>query len=90
MISVLIVGIPDYTRGLTVKKATTKRERKYGKKNENGIRTTETSKERVVKVMVENAYIMKFKSLKEAKVYINKSKKEAEERGHPSPSFVFI
>ena len=84
------IDTPDCTKGSAVKKATTKRERKYGKKTEEGVRVTKNTKERIVKVMVDHSYIMKFKNKKEADAYINKSKKEAEERGHPPTSFVFL
>jgi hypothetical protein len=82
--------IPDCMKGSTVKKATTKRERKYGKKNEDGIRTSKNTDERVVKLMVDYSYIMKFKNKKEAEAFINKIKKEAEEKGQRPTSFIYI
>ncbi len=73
-----------------MKKATSKRERKYGKKDAEGLRVSETSKERIVKVMVDFGCILKFKNREEADKYINKQRKEAEDRGQPETSYIFI
>jgi len=73
-----------------MKKATSKRDRKYGKKNEEGIKVSNGAKERVVKLMVDHAHIMKFKNMKEAKAFINKTNKESERTGAHPTSFIFI
>ena len=73
-----------------MKKATSKRERKYGKKNEDGVRVSETVDERVVKVMVDHYSILKFKNRDEAEKFINKRKKEAEARGLPETSYIYL
>jgi len=73
-----------------MKKATKKRERKYGKKNEDGIRITENSAERVVKVMVDYAHIMKFKNKGDADAFINKTNRESERTGATPTSFIFL
>lgn len=73
-----------------MKKSTSKRERKFGKKNEDGIKISKDSSERVVKVMVDGFSIMTFKNIKEAEVYINKQHKEAERLHRPQTSYVII
>lgn len=76
--------------GMKMKKATSKRERKYGKTDEDGIKRTKDSKERVVKVIVDYAHIMVFKSKKEADKFINDTNKESERTGAAKTSFVII
>jgi hypothetical protein len=73
-----------------MKKATSKRDRKYGKKDEEGIKITKDSSERVVKLMVDHGYIMQFKNMKEAQAFMNKINKESERTGTPQTSFVII
>ena len=73
-----------------MKKATTKRERKYGKKNQDGVRVSKNTEERIVKVMVDYGMILKFKNMDEAQAHINKSNKEAKENGSPPTSFVIL
>ena len=87
---VLIMSTLHYMKGLIMKKATTKRERKNGIKDEHGIRITETSSERIVKVLVDHYTILKFKNITEANVYINKKRKEEKERNVPETSYIII
>ena len=68
----------------------TKRERKYGKKDEDGIKVSKASEDRITKVIVDHAFIMKFKNMKEAKAFINKDNKESERTGNVPTSFIFI
>lgn len=81
-----------------MKKATTKRERKYGKRNEDGVVEKAPSKKETftkgnskeVKVMVDYAMIIKFKTKDEANEYIDKKKKEAVEKNRRPSSYVII
>ena len=69
-----------------MKKATTKRERKYGKK------ITDLKEDVAVdiKVMVDYAHVMKFKSIEQAQKFIDKKNKEADKANRPRASFIFI
>ena len=71
-----------------MKKATTKRDRKYGKKNNDGIEIEKPDKQ--VKVMVDYAYIMKFKNTKEAEAYITKQNRKCKKSGLPPASYIFV
>ena len=73
-----------------MKKATSKRDRKFGKKDENNMKISKDSSERVVKVMVDYYTILKFKKLKEAEAYINKQHKESDQSGRPRTSFIIM
>lgn len=73
-----------------MKKATSKRERKYGKKNEDDIKTSKDSIERCTKVIVDGYTILKFDSREKAVIYIKKKHKEAEESYSPKTSYVII
>ena len=74
-----------------VKKATTKRERKYGKKNEEGVKTKAPSrKERSVRLIVDGYTILKFPSLKAAQAYIDKENKISAAKRQKPTSFVFL
>jgi len=73
-----------------MKKATTKRERKYGKKNKEDDGSQKRPKQEPVKVMVDFASVVKFSNRKMADLFISKLKKEAAERGHPEPSCIIL
>lgn len=73
-----------------MKKATSKRDRKYGKKNNDGVKVSKSTNDRIVKVMRDYDTILKFKNMKEARAYINKENKEADSRGLPRASLIII
>lgn len=88
--SVFVKSSMIYIQRKNMKKATTKRERKYGKKTEDGIRITKTSNERIVKVMVDHYTILKFNDTDEAKAYIKRKRDEEEEKGTPPTSYIIL
>ena len=69
-----------------MKKATTKRERKYGKK----IEESKTKEPSEVKVMVDYYSIIKFKTLDAAKAFIDKKTKEAKESNRAPASYIIL
>lgn len=73
-----------------MKKATSKRDRKYGKKNEDDIKVTKETKERVVRIMVDYGMIRKFNTQQEADAFMNTTNKESDKKGMPRTSFVII
>jgi len=73
-----------------MKKATSKRDRKYGKKDSDGIKIKEAEPDKIVRIMVDYGNVMKFKNNKEAQAFISKHNKEAERTGTPKPSFIVI
>jgi hypothetical protein len=75
---------------MTVKKATSKRDRKYGKKDENGTVVKKAEPDKIVRIMVDYGHIMKFKNNQEAQAFMNKINKEAERTGMAKTSFVII
>lgn len=71
-----------------MKKATSKRERKYGKKkNDEPIKE---AKKEPVKVIVDYGTVVKFKNLKLAEIFVDKLRKDAEKNGHQPPSCIII
>ncbi len=75
-----------------MKKATTKRERKYGKKEEKiveEVKIKKKKKERVT-VMVDYGMIRYFPCKEDADKFINKKHKEADKANRPRSSFIFI
>ena len=78
-----------------MKKATKKRDRKYGKKAEDIVEEVVKKKkvkkqQSEVKVMVDYAMIRKFPSREDAKKYIEKQHKEADKANRSRASYVFI
>ena len=71
-----------------MKKATSKRERKWGKKAPE--EPVETDKPREVKVIVDGYSILKFKSLDRAQEYIDKKTKEAESKRRKPTSYIIV
>lgn len=77
------------------KAVTTKRERKYGKKETKVIEEVVKKKERKKKeqevtVMVDYGMIRKFPSKAKAEIFINNNHKEADEARRPRSSFTYI
>jgi len=70
-----------------MKKATTKRERKYGKKEPTG---DNKKPEEPVKVMVDYYTILNFKSISSAQAFISRKRKEEKEKGSPETSYIII
>lgn len=75
------------SRGKKMKKATSKRERKYGKKPDE---TPKEDPKRKVKVMVDGYNILTFKNEIEAHEYINKKHEEAKSKHRPLTSFIIL
>lgn len=74
-----------------MKKATSKRERKYGKKDsEEGTQVVSPPRGKKVKVMVDGYQILEFKSLGEANEYINRKTKQAIKSRREPASFIFL
>lgn len=73
-----------------MKKATSKRERKYGKKNDNDIKIKKAEPEKIVRLMVDYGTIVKFKNKSEADSFIKKHNEEADRKGLPKPHFVIM
>lgn len=77
-------------KGLHMKKATSKRERKYGKQEAEPTAISKEKKDKSVRVMVDGAHILKFPNRKKAEIFIKKKLKEAEELRRPEPSLIYI
>lgn len=75
-----------------MKKATTKRERKYGKTEEKIIEEAEMLKEINVSVilMIDYGSVIRFENRKEAEAWIDKKHKESDQALRPRSSFTFI
>ena len=73
---------------MSVKKATSKRERKYGKKNTE--EKVEEKKPIPVKVIVDGYRVLNFKSISLAEEYINKKNKEADRLRRKPTSFIIV
>ena len=75
-----------------MKKATKKRDRKYGKKEEDIIEEVKVKKQRKekVKVMVDYGMLREFPSRELADKYINRQHKEADKANRPRTSFIYI
>ncbi|MAD98981.1 MAG: hypothetical protein Unbinned200contig1002_6 [Prokaryotic dsDNA virus sp.] len=79
-----------------MKKATSKRERKYGKKHvEDEVKSKtkvykKKKKSKKVKLMIDYAYIREFKSEAEADKFINEQNEKADKRKRSRPSFVYL
>ena len=84
-----------------MKKATSKRERKYGKSIEDEVakKPIESKKKEVkvkkdikgkVRVMVDYAMILKFDNIELAKAHIRNSNNESKEKGYLPTSFVIL
>lgn len=74
-----------------IKKATSKRERKYGKKNEEGLKVSKPSKkEKKVKLMVDGFSIMEFDNRALADKYIADRIEAAEAKRQRPPNFTFF
>lgn len=73
-----------------MKKATTKRERKYGKKDEEGFQTKKPAKREKVKLMIDGYTIMEFNTRKLAESFISKRLKESAEKNQRPASFIFL
>jgi len=71
-----------------MKKATSKRERKYGKKVDDVEEKPNPTKK--VKVMVDGYTILQFKDEVQANEYINKKTKEAQTKNRPAASFIIL
>lgn len=82
-----------------MKKATSKRERKYGKKHVEDEVKSKTKvykkkktkvKPKKIKVMIDYAYIREFKDEVEADEFINKQYEKADKLKRSRPSFVYL
>ncbi len=74
-----------------MKKATTKRERKYGKKSEDGtIEKKPVKPRKKVRLIVDGYSILEFKTRKEAEAYIESKNAQADEKRQHRASFVFM
>lgn len=71
-----------------MKKATTKRERKYGKKVED-YKDSKTD-EQPVKLMVDGYNVIQFKNKKLANAYIERKHKESLSKRRRPASFIFL
>jgi len=72
-----------------MKKATTKRERKYGKKKED-IEAEKPKPEIQVRVVVDGASILNFRNKHQADAYIKKQRDEAKAKNRMPTSYVFL
>ena len=80
------------------KKATTKRERKYGKKDEDGIQVKKprnrgrgsSKKTGKVRLMVDGYTVLTFKSREEAEEYIEAKNAKSREKRQRLASFIFL
>lgn len=72
-----------------IKKATTKRERKYGKKVED-YEDRKEKPDKEVRLMIDGYSILKFKNRKAAEAYIERKSKEAIHKRRRPASFIFL
>ena len=72
---------------MKTKKATTKRQRKYGKKVED---YPERAPDEKVKLMVDGYTVMTFKNKQAANAYIEKKNKESAAKRKRPTSFIFL
>ncbi len=81
----------NYIQGQIMKKATSKRERKYGKKDEEGVQTKRPAKkEKKVQLMIDGYTIMEFSSRRAAESFIKSKEKYAKDKRQKPTSFVFL
>ena len=75
-----------------MKKATKKRDRKYGKKEEEVIEEViiKKKKKEKVKLLIDYGMLREFPSRADADIFINKQNKEADKANRPRTSFTFI
>lgn len=75
-----------------MKKATKKRDRKYGKKPEEVIEEVKVKKQKKekVKLMIDYGMVREFPSRELAEKFIKKQHKEADKSNRPKSSFIYI
>lgn len=79
-------------KGQKMKKATKKRDRKYGKSTDDAIDEVviKQIKKSKVKIMIDYSVIREFKSRSDAERFINNKHKEADKSYRPRSSFIYI